>query len=79
MSAILRLLPYERTPIASNIVFFGLEFWLPLPLLGLTFWVGVLLTDRMLESLLRSYDSAQADTQMEGQPLENGDINQRRN
>lgn len=47
----------------------GLEFWLPLPLLGLVFWVGGgLLTDRMLS---RSYDPAfplQADTQLERQP-----------
>jgi len=47
----------------------GLEFWLPLPLLGLAFWWGGgLLTDRMLS---RSYDpmiQLQADTQMEGQP-----------
>lgn len=47
----------------------GLEFWLPLPLLGLAFWIGGgLLTDRMLS---RSYDPVvqlQADTQLEGQP-----------
>ena len=47
----------------------GLEFWLPLPLLGLVFWVGGgLVSDRMLS---RSYGTAtqlQANTQMEGQP-----------
>lgn len=62
----------------------GLEFWLPLPLLGLAFWVcGGLLTDRMLS---RSYDPVvqlQADTPLEGQPSKtvlsiNVEINRRK-
>jgi len=55
--AILRLLPHERTPIASNIVFFRIRVLATFAsartsLLGR----GGLLTD--VESLLRSYDSA---------------------
>lgn len=47
----------------------GLEFWLPLPLLGIAFWIGGgLVTDRILS---RSYDTTsvlQANTQLKGQP-----------
>lgn len=47
----------------------GLELWLPLPLLGLLFWVGGgWVTEQMLS---RSYDTKnqlQADMQLTGQP-----------
>jgi len=47
----------------------GLEFWLPLPLLGLVFWVGGgLLTDQLLS---HSYDTAvqlEASKHWEGKP-----------
>jgi hypothetical protein len=47
----------------------GLEFWLPLPLLGLVFWIGGgLVTDRILS---RSYDTTtplKAKTQLKKQP-----------
>lgn len=50
----------------------GFEFWLPLPLLGLLFWIGGgLLTDQMLS---RSYNPAtqlQVDQQLGGQAAKN--------
>jgi hypothetical protein len=44
----------------------GWEFWLPLPLLALLFWVGGnLITDQVLSRPYRTQDKLQADTQVE--------------
>lgn len=46
----------------------GLEFWLPLPLLGIAFWVGGgILTDKVLSRPYGTVDKLQADTQLEVQ------------
>lgn len=46
----------------------GLEFWLPLPLLGLFFWVGGgLLTEQMLSRSYSSADHLQSDKKLEVQ------------
>ncbi|MEW5860814.1 MAG: hypothetical protein AB1861_26155, partial [Cyanobacteriota bacterium] len=46
----------------------GLEFWLPLPLLGIIFWVGGgLVTDQALSRSYDTVDKLQADTQLEVQ------------
>ncbi len=46
----------------------GLEFWLPLPLLGLFFWVGGgLLTEKMLSRSYSSADHLQSDKKLEVQ------------
>lgn len=46
-----------------------LEFWLPLPLLGLAFWIGAgLLTDQILSRSFSTADQLQANTQLKGQP-----------
>ncbi|MBD1892099.1 hypothetical protein [Coleofasciculus sp. FACHB-SPT9] len=48
--------------------FLGLEFWLPLPLLGIIFWVGGgLVTDQALSRSYDTVDKLQADTQLEVQ------------
>ena len=47
----------------------GLEFWLPLPLLGLVFWIGGgLVTDRMLSHSYRPKVHIQANMPLQGQP-----------
>ena len=47
----------------------GLEFWLPLPLLGLVFWIGGgLVTDRMLSHAYRPKVHIQANMPLQGQP-----------
>lgn len=47
----------------------GLEFWLPLPLLGLFFWVGGgLLTDRMLSRSYNIKSQFQLDMQRKAEP-----------
>lgn len=47
----------------------GLELWLPLPLLGLVFWVwGGLLTDRILSHSYSTKRQLQADMQFAGKP-----------
>ena len=44
----------------------GLEFWLPLPLLGLVFWLsGNLLAERVLSRSYGTVSKLQADTQLE--------------
>lgn len=46
----------------------GLEFWLPLPLLGIAFWVGGgILTDKVLSRPYGTVNKLQADTQLEVQ------------
>lgn len=48
--------------------YLGLEFWLPLPLLGLCFWVGGgLMTDRILGRFYNTADHFQANQEMEVQ------------
>lgn len=43
----------------------GLEFWLPLPLLGIGFWVGgKLVTDQLLSQPYTTADKLQADSPM---------------
>jgi hypothetical protein len=45
----------------------GLEFWLPLPLLGLAFWIGSgLMTDHGLSRSYKAAQQLQVDTQQEG-------------
>jgi hypothetical protein len=44
----------------------GLEFWLPLPFLGVLFWFGGnLMTDRVLSRSYTTVNQLQADTQLE--------------
>jgi hypothetical protein len=45
---------------------FGLEFWLPLPLLAIAFWVGgEVLTNQVLSKPYGTENKLQADTQLE--------------
>ena len=47
----------------------GLEFWLPLPLLGLVFWVGSgLVTEQMLSRSYNTKDRLQTNTRLKRQP-----------
>ena len=47
----------------------GLEFWLPLPLLGVLFWVGGgLLTDYLLSRSYYNKDKLQVNTQIKKNP-----------
>ena len=47
----------------------GLEFWLPLPLLGILFWVGSgLLTDYLLSRSYYNKDKLQVNTQIKRNP-----------
>ena len=47
----------------------GLEFWLPLPLLGLVFWVGSgLVTEQMLSRSYKTKDRLQTNTRLKRQP-----------
>lgn len=47
----------------------GLEFWLPLPILGLFFWVGGgLMTDYLLSRSYYAKAQFRANTQLQGQP-----------
>lgn len=47
----------------------GLEFWLPLPLLGVLFWVGGgLLTDYLLSRSYYNKDKLQVNTQIKRNP-----------
>lgn len=44
----------------------GLEFWLPIPLLALMFWLSCgLVADRVLSRAYQAKDKLQADTQLE--------------
>lgn len=47
----------------------GLEFWLPLPLLGVLFWIGGgLLTDYLLSRSYYNKDTLQVNTQIKKNP-----------
>lgn len=47
----------------------GLEFWLPLPILGIVFWVGSgFLADRMLSRAYYTTDRLQTNMQIKGKP-----------
>lgn len=49
----------------------GLEFWLPLPLLGLVFWIGGgLVTDQILTRSYYTKEQLKVSTQLPGQPVE---------
>jgi hypothetical protein len=60
------MIPAHQQPFLRWLQRLGLEFWLPLPLLGVCFWVGGgLLTSQVLSRPYGTENTLQADVQLE--------------